>query len=91
MRQALFGLGLLLASSPLAACGRLAQAPECAAYVDCVKARDARLLTTTDVERFEASGACWNNGDLATGCQKACTRGRAWLGSLSGAPKECAP
>ncbi|MGC4116566.1 MAG: hypothetical protein QM765_18710 [Myxococcales bacterium] len=79
-------LGLLAAS-----CGRVAQAPECVAYVECVKARDTVLTTTTDVVRFESAGACWNNEDLAGGCVKACSKGLKWLGSLSGAPKECTP
>lgn len=73
------------------ACGRAAQDPACAAYVECVKARDTVLQTTTDVVRFEPAGACWNNDDLAEGCKKACAKGLSWLGSLSGAPKECAP
>jgi len=48
------GVGALLAG-----CGRVAQAPECAAYVECVKARDVRQQTATDVVRFEPAGACY--------------------------------
>jgi len=60
------------------------QAPECQAWVACIRALDADAGQTTDLERFVEGGVCWNNPTLAEGCTTACQR------ALS-RTKECAP
>lgn len=50
------------------------QAPECRAWVACIRALDADAGQTTDLERFVEGGFCWNNPTLAEGCTTACQR-----------------
>ena len=55
------------------------QSPECAAWVSCIRALDADAGQTTDLERFEEGGFCWNNPTLAKGCTTACARASSRL------------
>jgi hypothetical protein len=71
MRAALIISGALFAGcwgSPVG------QAPECQAWVACVRARDADAGETTDLGRFDDGGFCWNNPTLGEGCTTACRR-----------------
>ncbi len=77
----------------LAGCGgRVAQATDCAAYVQCVRAVDAQLQRSTNLDRFLADGACWVNAETGELCETGCRRGLEWTRSHQSAlPQECLP
>lgn len=86
-------LGLLV-TMVLAGCWGppVAQAPECRAWVACVRAQDEARGETTDLERFVEGGFCWNNSTLAEGCTTACGRALERVRAREpGAPPECQP
>jgi len=66
----------------------VSQAPECQAYVSCLRALDADAGETTDLERYLEGGYCWNNPTLAGGCISACSRALTRLQERAG---ECLP
>lgn len=75
----------------LSGCGPVVQTEACAAYVECLDARDAALGAETDALRFEPTGACWGSAEGATLCTNACERGLTWLrDSYDDLPAECA-
>ncbi|MDP1829303.1 MAG: hypothetical protein Q8L48_38920 [Archangium sp.] len=84
---------LLCTMAVLAGCwgSPVSQAPECQAWVGCIRALDAPG-ETTDLERFVEGGFCWNNPTLAEGCTTACARALARLRDReSSLPSECQP
>jgi hypothetical protein len=69
---------LLSAAAVLTSCwgGAVPQAPECASWVACQRARDVRDgWPAADLLRYEVDGFCWNNSELAKGCTTSCERG----------------
>ena len=72
----------------LLACAEVAQTPACASFVACVAARDAEQGATTDVLRFEPSGACWGSPAGADLCDRSCENGLAWLRDTEPNPPE---
>ncbi|MDP3233206.1 MAG: hypothetical protein Q8S33_38575 [Myxococcales bacterium] len=83
MRRALSFAATML----LAGCwgNPVAQAPQCQAYVACIRGLDADAGQTTDLERFVEGGTCWNNPLFGDGCTTACTRALARLQDREGA------
>jgi hypothetical protein len=73
--------------------GAVPQAPVCAAWVACQRARDVRDgLPAADLVRYELDGFCWNNSELAKGCTTSCERGLERIRARDTAlPVECAP
>lgn len=68
------------------------QSEDCQALVACARAKDRSAGTTTDVSRYEAEGACWENEGIAELCERSCTRGMAFIRSREpSAPSECLP
>lgn len=59
----------------LSACGDAEQGPACKAFVRCVSELDTQRSTSTNVERFQPGGACWNGSKGAAVCENACRRG----------------
>lgn len=74
-----------------AGCDGVEQARSCQRYVACIRALDASLGRETDLERFDAGGACWGSEEGALLCERACTRGIEWYSTQPGAPAECQP
>ncbi len=96
MRRVRNGRGpgwLIVGATLLGACASgEAQSEDCAAYVQCLAARDQVLGSTTNVARFQADGACWGSIPGAEACDHACRRGLDWLRSHeSGLPEVCKP
>jgi hypothetical protein len=90
MNRLIFALILLVSSVGAGCTEAVTQSEDCAAYVECVRAIDARDGVETDVERFEADGDCWGSDEGATLCDRACTRGADYLRRQSGPlPQEC--
>jgi hypothetical protein len=77
----------------LVACGqRVVQTEACADWVACVQARDAAQGQSTNLERFEADGACWGGDEGAALCDRGCLAGLDWLrGEVDDLPTECLP
>lgn len=76
----------------LVACGgEVEPTPECVAYVQCLQARDVARGRSTDMERFEAGGACWGSHEAAEFCSGGCERGLVWLreAEAGALPQEC--
>lgn len=68
------------------------QSEDCQALVACARAKDRIAGMTTDVSRYEAEGACWENEEIAELCERSCTRGMAFIRSREpSAPSECRP
>ena len=85
-------LTLFAAAAALsAACDGVEQAGACERYVACIQAVDANLGRATDVDRFDAGGACWGSEEGALLCERACNRGLEWQGRQPTAPAECQP
>ena len=69
----------------------LPQGEQCAAFVDCVSARDSQRGTSTDVERFVEGGPCWGSEEGAEQCETSCLKGLAFLrDAYTDLPEECA-
>lgn len=85
-------LSLLLPLGGAVGCAHLEPAPSCQRFVSCIQARDALDGTSTDVERFEAGGACWTSEEGAEQCATACEEGLSYLRAHEvGLPEECLP
>jgi len=71
--------------------GRVEQSPPCQAFAGCIRAMDAAAGQTTNLDRFDAAGACWVNSDTSLMCTTGCERGLARLRERTlGLPAECA-
>lgn len=71
-------------------CGsKLSPSDSCNNYVQCIKARDNLLNTSTNLKRFENDGACWDGQAGSDLCDRACKGGLEYLRTLSDLPKEC--
>lgn len=77
----------------LACNGPAEQSPQCARYVECVRARDVALGIQTDVERFLPGGACWGGFEGGELCTNGCENGLAFLATdpVSSSLPECVP
>ena len=70
----------------------MSQAPQCQAYVACIRALDADAGETTDLDRFLEGGFCWNNPTLGEGCTTACARALARMQAReTSLPGACLP
>ena len=68
------------------------QSPECATYVRCIDALDRAAGQTTNLDRYDAQGACWGNPELGRGCTTSCRRGLERLRTREPSlPAECQP
>jgi hypothetical protein len=68
------------------------QAPQCQAWVACIRALDVDAGEETDLERFVEGGFCWNNPELAKGCTTACGRALTRMREREAAlPGACLP
>ncbi|MDF1562280.1 MAG: hypothetical protein P1V51_04505 [Deltaproteobacteria bacterium] len=84
--------GLILLAVLVSGCGQEEQTAACAAFVICVEARDEQGGRTTDLERFREGGACWGSRPGQTLCDRACTRGLAFLRErYTPLPEACTP
>lgn len=83
---------LVLTIGFVAACAEVKQGEHCAAYVECLTARDEQRGTSTDMVRFEEGGACWGSTEGAKHCERACEGGLKWLRETDpNMPSVCSP
>lgn len=75
----------------LAGCDGVPQTQSCERYVACIRTLDASRGHETDLERFDAGGACWGSEEGALLCDRACTRGLEYQKQQPDAPAECGP
>ena len=70
------------------ACANPKQSAECAQYVSCVRAFDAKEDVTTNAKRFEPDGACWGGVEGAALCTRACAGGLEYINTAYTDPPE---